>query len=193
MGAEHQIHMTEGFANFFRHVGLLHGAATEADDLVGLTALGVGQGAHVAQHPQLCVLPDGTGVDDDDIRHAGILGEGVAHLPKHPSNLFAVRLVLLAAISVHQRQGLPPCLGIVLCQLAADLHLTLNLPCGDQNFLTLHSLCFLPNSVRHFLGAGRHVSNRCVVIQYTISPLEIQGKAPLPALVSSCQKCQSGL
>ena len=109
MGAEHQIHMTEGFANFFRHVGLLHGAATEADDLVGLTALGVGQGAHVAQHPQLCVLPDGTGVDDDDIRHAGILGEGVAHLPKHPSNLFAVRLVLLAAISVHQR---PPALAL---------------------------------------------------------------------------------
>ena len=98
----------------------------------------MGQGAHVAQHPQLGVLTDGTGVDDDDIRHAGVLGEGVAHLPEHPSNLFAVRLVLLAAVGVHQSQGLHPCLGVVLSQLAADLHLTLNLSRGDQNFLTLH-------------------------------------------------------
>ena len=98
----------------------------------------MGQGAHVAQHPQLGVLTDGTGVDDDDVRHAGVLGEGVAHLPEHPPDLFAVRLILLAAISVHQRQGLFACLDIVLCQLAADLHLTLNLSRRDQNFLTLH-------------------------------------------------------
>ena len=80
MGAEHQIHMAEGLLDFLGHMGLLHGAAAQADDLIGLVLLRVGQRTHVAQHPHLRVLPDGAGVDDDHVGLPLVVGEAVAHL-----------------------------------------------------------------------------------------------------------------
>ena len=47
--------------------------------MLRVAALGVDQGAHVAEHPLLGVLPDGAGVDDDDAGLLGVVGKAKAH------------------------------------------------------------------------------------------------------------------
>ena len=79
MGAEDQIHDPVGFFQLFRHVGLLHHAAADRDDLVGVALLGVVQCAHIPQHPLLRVLSDGAGVEDHHVGLLGIHGEAEAH------------------------------------------------------------------------------------------------------------------
>ena len=78
VGAEHQVHVAEGLFDLVGHVLLLGHAAAHADDLVRVAALHVDQGAQVAQHPLLRVLPDGAGVQDDDLGLLLLVGE--AHL-----------------------------------------------------------------------------------------------------------------
>ena len=80
VGAEHQVHVAEGLAYLVGHVLLLGHAAAHTDDLVRVAALHVDQGAQVAQHPLLGVLPDGAGVQDDDLGLLLLAGEAVAHL-----------------------------------------------------------------------------------------------------------------
>ena len=55
------------------------GAAAQADHLLRILLLGVGQGAQVAEHPVLRVLPDGAGVDDDDAGLLRVIGKTKAH------------------------------------------------------------------------------------------------------------------
>jgi len=80
VGAEHQVHMAEGLFDLVSHVLLLSHAAAHADDLVRVAALHVDQGPQVAQHPLLGMLPDGAGVQDDDLGLLLLVGEAVAHL-----------------------------------------------------------------------------------------------------------------
>ena len=86
-------------------MGLLHHAAAQADDLVGVAALGMGQGPYVAQHPLLGVLPHGAGVDDHHGGGALIVGKAVAHLGQVAPDALGVGLVLLTAVGVHKGQG----------------------------------------------------------------------------------------
>ena len=132
MGAENQIYVTEGLFDLLRHVGLLHGAAAKTDDLAGLAAFRVGQSAHVAQNPHLGVLPDGAGVDDNDVRLTLVLGKSVAHLREHPPDLLRVRLVLLAAVGVHHGKGLLRETGDTLVQLLPNFPLAVQLFGRDQ-------------------------------------------------------------
>ena len=54
---------------------------------LGILLLRVGQNAQVAEHPLLGVLPDGAGVEDDEIRLLGILRQRKAHLLQHAHEL----------------------------------------------------------------------------------------------------------
>ena len=187
VGAEDQVHVAEGAADFVRHMGLLHGAAAQADHLLRLPPLGVGEGPHVAQHPQLRVLPDGAGVDDDHIRLSGILGEAVAHLPEHPPDLLAVRLILLAAVGVHQGQGLDGPLPVPPGHLAAELHLPGNFFLGDQHFLPFSHR--VPPHGAGILGEIRHFY--CLPV-YHPPPANTRKSSPF-SRSASCQKCQNKL
>ena len=138
VGAKDQIHMPEGLLDLLRHMGLLHGAAAQADDLAGLALFRVGQGAHIAQHPHLRVLPDGAGVDDDDVRLLLVLGKAVAHLGQHAPELLRVRLVLLTAIGVHHGQGLLGELRDASIDLLPDLLLAPELLRGNQHVVSFH-------------------------------------------------------
>ena len=64
-----------------------------------------GQGAQVAEHPVLRVLPDCAGVQDHQIRLPGVLGEGEAARGQHPHEPLAVGHVLLAAEGIHAGRG----------------------------------------------------------------------------------------
>ena len=109
LGAEDQVHVAVGGPDLLGHHLLLGHAAAQADDEVGVLLLGVDQAAQQAVDPVLRVLPDGAGVDDDEIRLAGILRKGEAHVPEHPHDALAVRHVLLAAVGIHHGHGpLPP-------------------------------------------------------------------------------------
>ena len=101
MGAEHQVHMPIGLAQLLHHMGLLGHAAAQADDLVGVAPLPVDQRAHVSQHPLLGMLPDGAGVDDDDIGVLVRVRHLIAHLRQHAPDQLRVRLILLTPIGVH--------------------------------------------------------------------------------------------
>ena len=101
-----------------------------------MAALHVDQGPHVAEDPLLGVLPDGAGVDDNDLRPAGVLGEAAAHVPQHPHEPLAVRHVLLAAVGLDAGQGRPPGAGLVqLPQLLAEAKL-------PPDVLLADPLCF---------------------------------------------------
>ncbi|MPN56861.1 hypothetical protein SDC9_204554 [bioreactor metagenome] len=61
----------------------------------------MGQGAEVAEHPLLRMLPDGAGVENHHVGLLRLVGEGKAHFFQHPHQLFPVGHVLLAAEGVH--------------------------------------------------------------------------------------------
>ena len=77
----------------------------------------MGQDAQVAEDPLLGVLPDGAGVEDDEIRLLGLVGEGEAALLQHAHELLPVGHILLAAEGVHAGPGM----GLAKFKHAADL------------------------------------------------------------------------
>ena len=62
MRAEHQIYQRIGFFDALGDPGLLGHAAAQGDDHLRVFLFRVGQGAQIAEHPVLGVLPDGAGV-----------------------------------------------------------------------------------------------------------------------------------
>ena len=60
------------------------------------------QRADVAEHALLGVLPDGTGVQDDEIRALLRVREAVARALQHSADALGIRLVLLAAVGIHK-------------------------------------------------------------------------------------------
>ena len=110
-----------------------------ADHLLGIFLFRVGQGAQVAEHPVLRVLPDGAGVQDHQIRLPGVLGEGEAARGQHPHEPLAVGHVLLAAEGVHAGRGV----GLPGGEHGADpllkLPLAVQIRLGDQYVFALQS------------------------------------------------------
>ena len=126
MGSEHQIHNGIGLFQLFRHVLLLHHAAAHRNNLVRIFGLGMGQIAHVAQHPHFRMFPNGAGVDDHQIRLGFVLSKAVAHFLQISPQTLAVRLILLAAVGIHHGQQLLAA-GFVHClDASAQLHLRLD-------------------------------------------------------------------
>ena len=97
--------MAVGFADLFRHLRTLGHAAAQADDLLRVGLLGVGQGAQIAVDPLFRVVTDGAGVQHDDIRLLRRVHKRAAHGLQHPHDVLAVGHVLLTAEGVHQRFG----------------------------------------------------------------------------------------
>jgi len=70
-----------------------------------VAALGVGQGAQVAEDTLLRVFPDGAGIHDDHIGAFGFRNDTVAALGKVAPELFGVGFVLLAAVGLYVSSG----------------------------------------------------------------------------------------
>ena len=134
VGPEDQVHVAEGLPELLHVVGLLHHAAAQAEDLAGVGLFLVDQGPHVAQHPLLGVLPDGAGIDDDDVGLGLLFGKAVAHLAEEAPDALRVGLVLLAPVGVHKGQGGRGQGGVPLPDLGAEVPLPGNVvevdPCG---------------------------------------------------------------
>ena len=123
MGAEDQVHLPVGRFDLPGHMGLLGHAAAHADQLAGLCPLGVHQRAHVAQSPHLRMLPDGAGVDEDQVGLRLLIGELIPHLGQVAPQPLGVGLVLLTAVGVHKGQGRRGAGGAALVQQGAELPL----------------------------------------------------------------------
>ena len=132
LGAEHQIHVGIGLFDPLRHPGLLGHAAAQADHLLRILLLGVGQGAQVAEHPVLRVLPDGAGVQEHQIGLLRVLGEGEAACLQHPHELLSVRHILLAAEGVHTGRGVSLPGGEQAADFLLKLPLAVQVRLGDQ-------------------------------------------------------------
>ena len=91
--------------NAVRDLGFSRHAAAQEDFLLRVAALGVGQGAEIAENPLFRVLPDGAGVHNDHIRSLCLTAHGVAALGKIAPELFGVGLVLLTAVGLHIGYG----------------------------------------------------------------------------------------
>ena len=128
--AEHKVDHAEALFQLLGHVRLLDHAAADRHQQVWVLRLGVDKRADVAQHAHLRVLADGAGVHDDEVGLALAVGEAVAHQLDVAAYLLAVRLVLLAAIGVHQRQRPPPRGLYALAYLKTYLPLPLKLGLG---------------------------------------------------------------
>ena len=107
LGPEHQVHMAIAGPDLLRHLRPLGHAAAQADDLLRVLLLGVGQGAQGAVYPLFRMVPDGAGVHHHNVRPGGIVGELAPHVPQHPQDMLAVGHVLLAPEGVHQSQRRP--------------------------------------------------------------------------------------
>ena len=133
--AEDQVDHAEALFQLLGHVRLLHHAAADRDQQVGVPRLGVDERADVAQHAHLRVLAHGAGVDDYQIGLVLVVGEAVAHELYVAAQLLAVRLVLLAAVGVHKREGAPARGLYALAYLKAYLPLPLKLGAGISTLL----------------------------------------------------------
>ena len=103
--AEDEVDDTEALPQLLGHLGPLGHAAADGDEQVRVLRLGVDERADVPQHAHLRVLAYGAGVDDYQVGLVLVFGEAVAHELYVAAQLLAVRLVLLAAVGVHERQG----------------------------------------------------------------------------------------
>ena len=83
VGAKHQVHMAVGLLHPLAHPLLLGHAPAQADDLLRVLLLRVGQKAQVAEHPLLGVLPHGAGIQDDQVGLLGVLRKGEAARLQH--------------------------------------------------------------------------------------------------------------
>ena len=113
MGGKDAVHVMVALFEPLHHMSLPRHAPGQENLLPRMAALGMGQGAHVAEDPLLGMLPDGAGVDDHHIGALSLRLPGISHLPEHAQHPFAVRLVLLAAVGVDPGRGrlspvLPP-------------------------------------------------------------------------------------
>ena len=121
-------------------MGLLGHAAAQADELAGVAALYMHQSAQVAQYPLLGVLPDGAGVDDNDVGLLLVLGEAVAHLLEIAADALGVGLILLTAVGIHKGQRGLGTLGIDLGDGVTMIHLPGDVLPGNGGCITFHGV-----------------------------------------------------
>ncbi len=194
LGAKDQVHMAVGFLHLLGHVGLLGHAAAQADELAGVAPLHMHQGPHVAQHPLLGVLPDGAGVDDDDIGLLLVLGKAIAHLLQIAPDALRVGLVLLAAVGVHKGEGGLGPLGIELGDGVTIIHLPGDLLPGNGGGITFHGVLHnklfgLIIVLYHFLGVETRVEPQRSIYKLFVNlweiPRNFQAEGPLCVAFSS--------
>ena len=130
--------MAVRLAQLVRHMLLLGHAAAQADDLFRVAPLTVNQSAHVAQHPLLGVLPDGAGIDDDEVGIPVCVRHLIPHLGEHTPEQLGIRFVLLAAVSVHIGQGHLPSLCVEGTEFRAVLLLPADVLLRHHRGLSLH-------------------------------------------------------
>ena len=140
MRSEDEVNDAVGLFQLLGHVLLLRHAAADRDDLLGIARLGVRQRADVAEHARLGVLAHGAGVHDDDVGREFVLREIKAHGAQIAAQLFAVGLVLLAAVGVDHGQRLTAAGGKMRAQLRADVQLALDVRFGDLYSLIAHAM-----------------------------------------------------
>ena len=143
MGGKDAVHMGIGMSDPLGYRRLAHHAAAEEDLLAGMAALGVNQSAHIAEDPLLRVLPDGAGVQHDDVGALLRVGQAVARLHQHPADTLGVGLVLLAAVGVHKGLGNDAPVGPVFSDLAAEFRLTVQFLRGDHGGFCLQGRSLL--------------------------------------------------
>ena len=86
----------------------------------------------------LGVLPDGAGVQDDDLGLLLLVGEAVAHLAQIAPDALRVGLVLLAAVGVYKGQGLLRPGGVDLGNLPAKRKLAVDVRLRDGGGSPFH-------------------------------------------------------
>ena len=109
---ENEAHERERALDLVDDLRLLCHAAADRDELVGLGLFGVRQSAEVSENALLRMLADGAGVHDDDVREIFVGRHLVAGGGEVAAQLFAVLLVLLAAVGVDEGIARPGGLGI---------------------------------------------------------------------------------
>ena len=114
MGAEEQVHHREALFDLFGHPLLLGHAAAHRHDEIGIAALLMHQGPHIAIDPHFGMFPHGAGVEQHQVGLFRLMGEGKAHLGHHAPEYFAVRFILLAAVGVGAGHGRPPQLFLII-------------------------------------------------------------------------------
>ena len=101
MRTKHQIYERIAFVNPLTHMRLLHHAAAQRHDQIGVVLLVIFKLADIAEHAVLGVLTHGTGVVKHQVRFFGTVAEVVAHFGEKPLDALAVRHVALTAVGVH--------------------------------------------------------------------------------------------
>jgi len=138
VGGEYAVHMGKTLFNPVGDLGLSCHAAAQEDLLLRVAALGMGQGAQIAEDPLLRMLTDGAGVHDDHIGPLRAGHDGVAALGQIAPELLRVRLILLAAVGFHIGGGNSACLVperggfITIQELLPELRL------GDHGGFGIH-------------------------------------------------------
>ncbi len=142
MRPEDEIHHRVGALDLLRHVLLLHHAAADRDDLPRAGLFAVVERADVAEHAHLGVLAHGAGIHHDHVRLELVRRKAVAHLLQIAAQLFAVGLVLLAAVGVHHGKRRGAVGGNAAADAQADRLLAADLLRGDLFSLIAHSALF---------------------------------------------------
>ena len=155
--------MAVGLAHLLGHLRPLRHAPAQADHLLGVGLLRVGQRAQIAVDPLLRVVADGAGVQHYHVRLSGVVGEGAAHGLQHAHDVLTVGHVLLAAEGVHHGAQRP--LGVHIPHFRLKVPLARQLLRGDLY------LC----SVQRNLPAPEGRTVRIVTIDCSISAGRIQG------------------
>src|SRR5690606_7158684 len=107
VGAKDQVDVLKALPDPFELRLLLHHAAADADDEIGVSLFQLPEHVELAIHPPLGVFPDGAGVVKDEVRLYRRRDLHVTHLREHPEDDLAVVLVHLAAESLDPDALLP--------------------------------------------------------------------------------------
>ena len=101
--AEDEIHMGIARADFVGDGLLLHHTAAQGNDELGVAVFDGLKRADVAEHPVLGVFPHGAGVEENEVRLFGVVGEVKAHLRQHTVDALPVRHIALTAVGMGKR------------------------------------------------------------------------------------------
>ncbi len=105
MRSEYYVHIGVGFFNLLGNSRFLRHTAADADYLVAVCLFRVAERANVAEYTHFRVLSHGAGVYNYYIGVRLAVCHLTAHFREHAPEFFAVRLVLLTAVSVNKSLG----------------------------------------------------------------------------------------
>ncbi len=144
MCAEHQINKGKAFLYLIRNVLLLHHTAAAGNYNIGIFTLIGFQHTHIAEHPVLCMLTHGTGVEYYKLCFGSVFRKAVADFTQHAFDMLTVRHILLATVGNHTGKRL---FGISLGYNGSCLPAELLLP---VHFAFAYNSCFSFAFFHHF-------------------------------------------